>query len=892
MELKILGALIFLHLAVLSPADGRSVCGSPQVPGRIVGGTDAVPGEWPWQVSLMYLVEGYYYHICGGSLISPQWVLTAAHCFDVYSNYTNYLVSLGAYKLLTSESHVIDKYVSRIIIYPRYSKETMMGDIALMKLSNPVTYTKYIMPVCLPAASATFNSGQESWTTGWGNIKSEVSLPSPMTLQKVMVPLIDYRTCDKMYHVNSAVSSNTPIIYNTMICAGYSKGGKDSCQGDSGGPLVSQVNGIWYQAGVVSWGIGCALADRPGVYTLVTSYQSWIWSYVPELSFHDVRSIPQLPLKCSGNMNVSCYLLILLIITAAVLRYHLQLDGLQEVGLLVESLPVEHLLVVGLPVDGLLVDGLLVDDLLVEGLQVVDLLVVDRPVEGLQEVQKQVMSQKCSLPSAKLFAVTDYVQLIHSSPLNGCSIGLCFRPLDGDDGSPLVCNVQRVWYQVGIVSHGVGCGTPYRPVVFSLVTQYQSWIQQYLPYVSFTTVTNIPKPDRDCVDFSFGTSSGCRAECVDMTSNVHPSTIRRVPEPRDHEMNGLFTAEDKAQKHIINNPLIFSKESSRAAVSHLLVPTTTSSKNIDPTASSRIVGGADADDGEWPWQVSVQYEGFHICGGTLISDQWVMSAAHCFEWGTNPSNVTIVLGMYQLYKPSSHEIFSTVNQIIIYPEYNGFMSKGDIALVKLSAPVIYTPYIQAIRLPDETSNFPCGLDCWTTGWGQTNTGLLPDNGTLQEVVVPLIDHVTCDELYHVWSPQYAGTILIHDYEICAGYIDGQKDSCQGDSGGPLMCKVQGAWYQAGIVSWGDGCGGPYRPGIYSLVSIYRWWIQQYVPNLKFTKLTNIKPDRECLSFISSPASSQLWAGYRTGLLMAVTGMFCALWSAPLAMYSPRCHFQS
>ncbi|XP_073505010.1 serine protease 27-like [Phyllobates terribilis] len=321
MELWILGALIFLHLAAPSSADGGSVCGSPKFTGRIVGGTDSVKGEWPWQASLLYLKQGNYYHVCGGSLIASQWVLTAAHCFDKDSNSNNYLVRLGAYQLLAVEPESIDSSVSRIITYPLYSSKTLRGDIALMKLSSPVNFTNYIMPICLPSDSVSFPCGMDSWVTGWGRIESEVTLPSPLTLQKVMLPLIDYKTCDKMYHVNSGVSSYLTIIYNTMICAGYSKGGKDSCQGDSGGPLVSNINGIWYQPGVVSWGTGCALPNRPGVYTLVTAYQSWIQIYIPELRFYDVRNIPQPPGKCKGNMNASCYLLTLLIITASVLRY-------------------------------------------------------------------------------------------------------------------------------------------------------------------------------------------------------------------------------------------------------------------------------------------------------------------------------------------------------------------------------------------------------------------------------------------------------------------------------------------------------------------------------------------------------------------------------------------
>ncbi|XP_040296147.1 serine protease 33-like [Bufo bufo] len=285
-------------------------------------------------------------------------------------------------------------------------------------------------------------------------------------------------------------------------------------------------------------------------------------------------------------------------------------------------------------------------------------------------------------------------------------------------------------------------------------------------------------------------------------------------------------------------------------------PKTTSSKNDYLKKLSRIVGGSDANDGEWPWQVSLQYDGNHTCGGTLISNQWVMTAAHCVEWTSNYYSFSVVLGMYQLNTPSFHEIRRYLDEVIIHPDYIGVLTRGDIALLKLSAPVSYTPYIQAVRLPDETSNSPCGLDCWTTGWGVRDSSWVTENLTLQEVEVPLIDHVTCDLFYHVWSSVNASTVIVHDYQICAGYLDGKKDSCQGDSGGPLVCKVQGCWYQVGIVSWDVGCGYSYRPGVYSLVPNYQQWIQQYVPNLKFTNLTNIQPDMKCLDLPPGAATSK------------------------------------
>ncbi|XP_073403334.1 serine protease 27-like [Dendrobates tinctorius] len=232
------------------------MCGSQQVTGRIVGGTDAVEGEWPWQVSLIHKVLNNYYHLCGGSLIAPQWVLTAAHCFNEmcqeerYDDRSSVFVTsdhllfstvilqfqlcLGAYKLLVDESNTVDSSVSRIIVYSSYSTTTNQGDIALVKLSSPVNYTNYILPICLPSASVTFPCGMDCWVTGWGDTASGVRLTSPLTLQKVMIPLIDYGTCDKMYHIDSQTSGSVTLVYDTMICAGYPKGGKDSCQSEVG----------------------------------------------------------------------------------------------------------------------------------------------------------------------------------------------------------------------------------------------------------------------------------------------------------------------------------------------------------------------------------------------------------------------------------------------------------------------------------------------------------------------------------------------------------------------------------------------------------------------------------------------------------------------------------
>ncbi|XP_073491191.1 serine protease 33-like, partial [Aquarana catesbeiana] len=272
-----------------------SVCGSPLVSSRIVGGTDSLDGEWPWQVALMDNEAGAEY-ICGGSLISPEWVMTAAHCIHHPIQLSNYKVYLGMHQLDVISSHTVVTNVSNIIVNSNFANEGGPGDIALLQLATPVTYSQYIMPICLPSSTTTFPCGTECWVTGWGTRSSGGNVVEYGALQQVMVPLIDRNTCQVMY-LNGGSSDS---IQYDQICAGYIDGGKDSCQGDSGGPLVCKVQGVWYQVGVVSWGDGCAEKYYPGVYTLVMDYQTWISTYL-NATFSNVLNIPPPTLGCGGD---------------------------------------------------------------------------------------------------------------------------------------------------------------------------------------------------------------------------------------------------------------------------------------------------------------------------------------------------------------------------------------------------------------------------------------------------------------------------------------------------------------------------------------------------------------------------------------------------------------
>ncbi|XP_063055710.1 trypsin-2-like [Engraulis encrasicolus] len=217
----------------------------------------------------------------------------------------------------------------------------------------------------------------------------------------------------------------------------------------------------------------------------------------------------------------------------------------------------------------------------------------------------------------------------------------------------------------------------------------------------------------------------------------------------------------------------------------------------------KIVGGYECQPYSQPHQVSLN-SGYHFCGGSLINENWVVSAAHCYK-----SRVEVRMGEHNIRKTEGNEQFITSARVIRHPNYSSYNINNDIMMIKLSKPATLNQYVQPVALPSSCAS--AGTMCLVSGWGNTMSSVSGDK--LQCLQIPILSERDCDN-------SYPG--MITDAMFCAGYLEGGKDSCQGDSGGPVVCNGE----LQGVVSWGYGCAEAGHPGVYAKVCLFNDWIEK------------------------------------------------------------------
>ncbi|XP_066903437.1 trypsin-1 [Halyomorpha halys] len=243
---------------------------------KIVGGTNAPYGAYPWQVEIQSWSEGKYKHHCGGAVIGPRIILTAAHCITNLDTPSGMRLALGKHNLRNKDRHERFYKPDRVVIHPEFRKDgPHSNDIALIKVKSTndagIDFNNFVQPICLPDEHQP-REGQWCSVTGWGAQQPGDSDSLSTTLRAASVPLLSLSTC----RGSEVYGGRHQSILDSMLCAGLLEGGVDACGGDSGGPLACQEHGKFVLAGVVSWGDGCAKKNRPGVYTRVASFTHWI----------------------------------------------------------------------------------------------------------------------------------------------------------------------------------------------------------------------------------------------------------------------------------------------------------------------------------------------------------------------------------------------------------------------------------------------------------------------------------------------------------------------------------------------------------------------------------------------------------------------------------------
>ncbi|XP_071343966.1 transmembrane protease serine 9 [Trachinotus anak] len=376
----------------------------------------------------------------------------------------------------------------------------------------------------------------------------------------------------------------------------------------------------------------------------------------------------------------------------------------------------------------------------------------------------------------------------------------------GDSGGPLVCEgAPGRFFLAGVVSWGVGCAQINRPGVYSRVTRLRNWILSHTDpslvhyYSQYVPTAPVPVPG---LNFN--------NPLVPMTGAMD---VPSAPTPTVLNCSGNFQCSTTSCISKVNPECDGVPDCPNQA------DETNCDCGVRPALGShKIIGGVTARRGEWPWIGSLQYQRLHRCGATLIHRKWLLTAGHCFKSDPSPSNWAVSLG--SVLRSGMGAMVIPIQRVIIHPAFNGTNMDHDVALLELAVPAPMSYTIQSVCLPSPVHHFLKNAECYITGWGSMREGGSLTN-LLQKAAVSIIDQADCQHSY--------GNVLTPNM-MCAGYMEGGRDTCLGDSGGPLTCRQpSGQWFIAGVTSWGHGCGRIGFPGVYTRVTSIRKWISTYLP---------------------------------------------------------------
>ncbi|XP_068004028.1 ovochymase-2 isoform X2 [Melanerpes formicivorus] len=783
---------------------------------RIVGGNQVKQGSHPWQVSLKRRQK----HFCGGTIVSAQWVVTAAHCI-LDRNLLEYLnVTAGEHDLRIRENGEQTLPVKYVIKHPNFDPRRPMNyDIALLKLDGAFIFSPSVLPACLPDPGEKFEAGYICTACGWGRLNENGVLPQ--VLYEVNLPILNSKECSR------ALSTlKNPIQGDTIMCAGFPDGGKDACQGDSGGPLLCRrKHGAWTLAGVISWGMGCARGwisnekkkhysrGSPGIFTDLSVVLPWIQenmsadlkmkSSTALCSIQDGRlpgsegelDFPGGPQEFYQNHQLCVWTLFVPEGNYIWLNFsHFDIEP--ETFCDYDSLSVYSK-------DNRLIGKFCGGDLplpILIGSNNMRLKFVSDSKDygtGFSMIYKALspgILPDSGCASLAVIFEEGVLQSMHYpehySNMANCQwiiyaredhvIKLTYQSFEVEDSEDCSYDAVTVYGDVGKEEEiAKSCG-------FTLPA----------PVLSSSAVMLVAFHSDETETFG-----GFRAT----VSFVHVADLDTLDSTSEEEFTAVDMTEDKIQ--------VTTNDSCGMP------------SNQPRFIFSRIIGGEEAVPYSWPWQVSVQLADEHICGGAVLAKEWVVTAAHCFNSKEPYRDLwMVVAGLHDLTEQEYRQRRS-VKQYIIHPSFNKTTMDSDIALLQLDKPLEFNHYVHPVCLPAKEEAVQPSRVCVVTGWGAR--GEDREKGKkLHQLEVPILVLDTCQS-YYINLPS-----KVTQKMICAGFpLEDGKDSCAGDSGGPLVCPSEdnlGFYTLHGITSWGLGCGKKSYPGVYTNVGAFVDWLKQSV----------------------------------------------------------------
>ncbi|NXJ73276.1 OVCH2 protein, partial [Trogon melanurus] len=784
---------------------------------RIVGGNQVKQGSHPWQVSLKRGQK----HFCGGTIVSAQWVVTAAHCV-LDRNLLEYLnVTAGEHDLRIRETGEQMLPVKNIIKHPNFDPSRPMNyDIALLKLDGAFSFSSSVLPACLPDPGEKFEAGYICTACGWGRLNENGVLPQ--VLHEVDLPILNREECSR------ALSTlKRPIQGDTIMCAGFPDGGKDACQGDSGGPLLCRrKHGAWTLAGVISWGMGCARGwisnekkkhhnrGSPGIFTDLSVVLSWIQENM-NTAFCSIQDgklpdseeelhFPGSPKEFYQNNQLCVWTLFVPEGNYILLRFsHFDIEP--EMFCDYDSLSVY------------LKDDRLIGKFCGEDLPLPILI-------GSNSIRLKFVSDSKDYGTG--FSMT--YKAVTPDILPGKKsqyLGFCF-PEFPDSG----CESLTVLFEEGVLqsvhypenySNLANCqwiiSAPENHVIKLTYQSFEVEDSEDCSYDSVTVYEDVGKEEE------IAKSCGFDLPAPVLSSSAMMLVVFRSDET---ETFGGF----RAAVSFVN---VTGNRSNLGRTLQLLeTPVLSVSDGICGIPSnqprfifSRIIGGEEAVPFSWPWQVSVQISDQHICGGAVLAKEWVVTAAHCFNSKELYRDLwMVVTGLHDLTEQEYRQERS-VKQYIIHPSFDKTAMDSDIALLQLAEPLEFNHYVRPVCLPAQEEAVQPSRVCVVTGWGAHGEDTVKGK-KLRQLEVPILVLDICQS-YYVNLPS-----KVTQRMICAGFpLEEGKDSCTGDSGGPLVCPSEdnsGLYTLHGITSWGLGCGRKSYPGVYTNVGSFVDWIKQNV----------------------------------------------------------------